>query len=71
MEENKSHGEIQSKTVLLQDNDGVNDMLSSLNVGREKMEKEKKRKQRNKIIIIFAGSILTIGIVIAAVYVVL
>ncbi len=71
MDENKSHGEIQSKTVLLQDNDGVNDMLSSLNVGREKMEKEKKRKKRNKIIVIVAGAVITVGLVMLAVYMVL
>jgi hypothetical protein len=53
MEENKSHGEIQSKTVLINDNEGVNDMLSALNVGREKMEQAKKKKKRNEMIFFF------------------
>jgi len=67
MEENKSHGEIQSKTVLINDNEGVNDMLSALNVGREKMEKEKKRKLRNTMI----KKIAIIGAVVFAVAIVL
>ncbi len=66
-EENRSHGEIQSKTVLIKDDDGVNDMLSALNVGREKLEKKKRRKEiKEKIktaLIIVMGIVIAVGVI--------
>ena len=50
MSEERNYDEIQSKTVLLEDNDGVNDMLSALNTGREAMDKKRKEKQRSALI---------------------
>lgn len=46
MSDERNYDEIQSKTVLLEDNDGVNDMLSALNTGRAALDKKKKEKER-------------------------
>jgi len=46
MSEERKYDEIQSKTVLLEDNDGVNDMLSALNTGRALLDKKKKEQER-------------------------
>jgi hypothetical protein len=58
MSDERNYDEIQSKTVLLEDNDGVNDMLSALNTGREAMDKKRKEKERaamiKKVAIVFA-----------------
>lgn len=58
MSNERNYDEIQSKTVLLEDNDGVNDMLSALNTGREAMDKKRKEKKRaavlRKVAIVFA-----------------
>lgn len=58
MSDERNYDEIQSKTVLLEDNDGVNDMLSALNTGREALDKKKKEKERaeviKKVAIVFA-----------------
>jgi len=66
-EENKSYDEIQSKTVLLEDNEGVNDMLSALNTGRAAMDKRKKDLERAKMI----KTVSIIGIIIISVAVAL
>jgi uncharacterized membrane protein YvbJ len=63
-EENKSYDEIQSKTVLLEDNEGVNDMLSALNTGRAAMDKRKKEMERAKMI--KTASIIGIIVIVVA-----
>jgi len=64
MSDERSYDEIQSKTVLLEDNDGVNDMLSALNTGREAMDKKRKAKERaafiKKAVIITAVVVFTV-----------
>ena len=74
MQENKSYDEIQSKTVLLEDNEGVNDMLSALNTGRAVLDKKKKeleRAQRTRSIAIGAAvSVIAIAIIAAIIIVI-
>jgi hypothetical protein len=63
-EENRSYDEIQSKTVLLEDNEGVNDMLSALNTGRAALDRKKKEieqaKRMKMIAFAVAGSVITL-----------
>lgn len=73
-EENKSYDEIQSKTVLLEDNDGVNDMLSALNTGRAAMDKRKKeleKAEKVKKIAIISSVLIVVTAMIAAVIIVM
>lgn len=66
-EENRSYDEIQSKTVLLEDNEGVNDMLSALNTGRAALDKKKKEieqaKRMKMIAFAVAGSVIALFII--------
>jgi hypothetical protein len=66
-EENRSYDEIQSKTFLLEDNEGVNDMLSALNTGRAALDKKKKEieqaKRMKMIAFAVAGSVIALFII--------
>ncbi len=71
MTEERNYDEIQSKTVLLEDNDGVNDMLSALNTGRDAMDKKRKAIKRaalQKKIAIFFAVISAAFLIFVAVY---
>lgn len=71
MQDNRSYDEVQSKTVLLEDNDGINDMLSALNTGRAALDKKKKEMEREeamkKIAITSAIVIVLIAVVFAVI----
>lgn len=73
MQDNQSYDEIQSKTVLLEDNDGINDMLSALNTGRAVLDKKKKELERAKkvkqIAMFSAFSLIAVAIIIAIIIV--
>lgn len=73
MQENKSFDEVQSKTVLLEDNDGINDMLSALNTGRAALDKKKKEleqaKKMKKIAMTAAFAVIGIAVVVAIIIV--
>ncbi|HNW83479.1 MAG TPA: hypothetical protein PKG52_11390 [bacterium] len=73
MQDNQSYDEIQSKTVLLEDNDGINDMLSALNTGRAALDKKKKELERAKKIkntaITIAVSIIAVALIAAIIIV--
>lgn len=73
-EQNRSYDEIQSKTVILEDNEGVNDMLSALNTGRAALDKKKKEMQmaeRNKKIAIFIAVFVVAAAVLAGIFMVM
>jgi hypothetical protein len=73
-EQNRSYDEIQSKTVILEDNEGVNDMLSALNTGRAALDKKKKEMQmaeRNKKIAIFIAVFVVTVAVLAGIFMVI
>ena len=65
MSDEKSFDELQSKTVLLEDNDGVDDMLSALNTGRVALDKKKKEQEREKlfrkIAVVFAVTLIVVA----------
>ena len=72
-EQNRSYDEIQSKTVILEDNEGVNDMLSALNTGRAALDKKKKEMElaeRNKKIAIFIAVFVVAAAVLAGIFMV-
>lgn len=73
MTEDKSYDEIQSKTVLLEDNEGINDMLSALNKGRAALDKKKKEieraKKMRKIALIFSIVTIVISFTAALIYI--
>ncbi len=72
--QNRSYDEIQSKTVILEDNEGVNDMLSALNTGRAALDKKKKEMQmaeRNKKIAIFIAVFVVVAAVLAGIFMVM
>ncbi|HNW16142.1 MAG TPA: hypothetical protein PLD55_04880 [bacterium] len=73
-EQNRSYDEIQSKTVILEDNEGVNDMLSALNTGRAALDKKKKEMElaeRNKKIAIFIAVFVVAAAVLAGIFMVM
>jgi hypothetical protein len=72
--QNRSYDEIQSKTVILEDNEGVNDMLSALNTGRAALDKKKKEMEmaeRNKKIAIFIAVFVVVAAVLAGIFMVM
>lgn len=73
-QENQSYDEIQSKTVLLEDNDGVNDMLSALNTGRAALDKKKKdmeREKKMKKTAVIVAVFLVVAAILAGVFIVM
>ncbi|MGI6394742.1 MAG: hypothetical protein ACOX2F_08495 [bacterium] len=73
-ERKQSYDEIQSKTVLLGDDEGVNDMLSALSSGRAELDKKKREAEkalRNKKIALYVATFLIVTVTLICLIVVM